>query len=93
MAIRQMNRDGFAQPEVRTTDYGAKYVTASKERKGEDKEPVVLEPEKKEKPLVSDENDGVKPVDKQPEPAPVVKEKKEKPAKAAAKPKGRPKKK
>ena len=91
MAIRQMNRAGFAQPEVRTTDYGAKYVTASKETKAEDREPVVLEPEKDEKSLVPEESEAVKAVVEEPKPAAA---KKEKVVKTAAKGKGgRPKKK
>ena len=94
MGIKQMRRDGFVQPEVRTTDYGAQYVTASKETKPEDRKPVDLEPEKEEapvneKPLVADENMNGKPLVE--EPVPATKEKKV--AKAAAKPKGRPKKK
>lgn len=81
-----MNRDGFTQPEVRTTDYGAQYVTASKETKIEDKAPVVLEPEKEEEP---DETEVGNVLVEEPDPAPVVNEKKEK----VSKPKGRPKKK
>ena len=46
MGIKQMKRDDFGQPEVKTTEYGATFVKASVESKVV--EPVVVEPEKEE---------------------------------------------
>lgn len=43
MGIKQMKRDDFGQPEVKTTEYGATFVKASVESKVV--EPVVVEPE------------------------------------------------
>lgn len=49
MGIKQMKRDDFGQPEVKTTEYGATFVKASVESKVV--EPVVVEPEKEEVPV------------------------------------------
>ena len=49
MGIKQMKRDDFGQPEVKTTEYGATFVKASVESKVV--EPVVVEPEKEEAPV------------------------------------------
>lgn len=49
MGIKQMKRDDFGQPEVKTTEYGATFVKASVESKAV--EPVVVEPEKEEVPV------------------------------------------
>lgn len=49
MGIKQMKRDDFGQPEVKTTEYGATFVKASVESKAV--EPVVVESEKEEAPV------------------------------------------
>lgn len=53
MGIKQMKRDDFGQPEVKTTEYGATFVKASVESKVV--EPVVVEPEKEEESPVDAE--------------------------------------
>lgn len=53
MGIKQMKRDDFGQPEVKTTEYGATFVKASVESKVV--EPVVVEPEKEEESPVEAE--------------------------------------